>query len=145
MVADMLLHGVVDAQPFSDLGVDLVPGSTDLPFEKAPQWRQVLVKHLVAATLALRPAHAFLHGEPFKRRSAALATSTFDDTRALNDHARHVFTHGSPRMKNCRMSANVLARAIAEIGGYKDRQCRKCGACGQPDIVSVTDFVNRLG
>jgi hypothetical protein len=105
MVPHMLLDRVVDPQMPRDFRVHFVPGPADLTFQIAAKRRQVFIELLAGAAQRVGAAHAFMRGHVVPILVTAFAATAGLYARPLDDHARHVFTHGvppEPRSKQCK-------------------------------------------
>src|SRR5208283_2198015 len=94
MIPHMLLNGVVHAQAHRNLGINLVPRSANLALKVAPERRQVLIQLLAIAAQRLRAAQTLMRWQIFQGLPAPLTTLKGRDARTIDDHARHIITHG---------------------------------------------------
>lgn len=109
MIADMLLHGIVGAQMLGDLGIDLVPQAADLTLQIAAQRAEIFIEFPRTTGEDMGSAHALTMRQMIERHGAAAAVNTAP-ARTLDDHARHVSTHGStPVAKGDRVSGRLRA------------------------------------
>jgi hypothetical protein len=60
---------------------------------------KVFIELLTVAAHCLRAAHALMLGQIFQRLYAAFAGVEGLNTRPLDDHTRHIFTHGGPPLQ----------------------------------------------